>query len=156
VDQLPAVTATNLIPYAGHKLGVRPFMRAIGFLLPALLFASSTGVSIQTRDSLSVTAHIYSSILFTATPERSPNGVLPLEYQFAESGGTPPGMIFESYPCNKSGTTACPQIASSNGVFLDGIPTAPGSYKFILTATARDGTHKQGTRTFTVVVNDNR
>lgn len=110
----------------------------------------ASGISIDTKDSLSLTESVYSSILFTASPTNTSQSNVPIQYQFAGSGKPPEGMIFESYPCNKPGRSTCPQIASSNGIFLDGVPTSPGSYRVSVTATGPDG--RTCARLFTVTV----
>jgi hypothetical protein len=113
--------------------------------------APPKGVSIHTRDSLSLRQGTYSSLFFVAEPARTPKGNIPVQYQFTESGVTPPGMRFEIYPCNKPDTTVCPQVASSNGIFLDGTPAETGSFTFVIAAADTAG--KRASRQFTVVVN---
>jgi hypothetical protein len=112
----------------------------------------SASISIQTQDSLSVAKGIYSSIFFTAVPATKPGDELPIQYQLTGSG-SPPGMIFEAYPCNKPNKDVCPAVASANGIFLDGVPTAPGSYDVELTAT--DGASgNKGYAHFTLTIKD--
>jgi Putative Ig domain len=127
-----------------------PLHLAVFSLMVILLSAAPKGVHIQTRDSLSVRQGSYSSLFFFAEPVRAPGNNLPVQYQFTESGATPPGMRFESYACNKPDMKVCPQIASSNGIFLDGTPSETGSYTFTVTATDGD---RKGSQQFTIVVN---
>jgi hypothetical protein len=118
-------------------------------LLPVVLMATSgSGITISTKDSLELAPNIYTSILFTA--KTSTKSEVPLQYHFTESGQTPPGMIFESYPCNKPGQTVCPSIASSDGIYLDGVPGSSGSYT--VTITAIDVNGDQASKTFTIRV----
>ena len=105
-------------------------------------------ITIYTRDSLRLVTGVYASILFTAK-SRTQSSV-PVQYSFSQSGGAPPGMIFEGYPCNKPGKFVCPQLASADGVYLDGVPTASGSYRVTIVATRPDGS--KGFRAFTVNV----
>jgi hypothetical protein len=93
----------------------------------------------------------YSSLFFSAEPARTPESNLPVSFRFTESGVAPPGMMFETYPCNKPDTKVCPQVASSNGIFLDGTPTETGSYTFVITAI--DTVGRRVSRQFTIVVN---
>ena len=120
--------------------------------LMLLCAVAPRGPSIHTRDSLSLREGIYSSLFFTAEPVRSPRTNLPLQYRFTESGETPPGMKFEAYPCHKPHMPVCPQLATSNGTFLDGTPTETGSYTFVLTATDIEG--RKTSQRFTVAVHD--
>jgi hypothetical protein len=126
--------------------------RAILSLAIATLGATcSKSASVQTLDSLSLRQGTYSSLLFTGEPVRTPGSNLPVQYRFTESGATPPGMRFESYPCNKPDRKVCPQLARANGVYLDGTPEQAGSYTFVITAldvVARTKASQQ----FTVVV----
>ncbi len=123
-------------------------------LLPLTIVVLSAAppkaVSIQTRDSLSLRQGTYSSLYFVAEPVRDTETNLPVSYRFTESGQTPPGMIFEAYPCNKPGTEVCPQLASANGIYLDGAPAKTGSYTFVISATGPSGSVS---RSFTVIVN---
>ena len=124
-------------------------------LVFVLLFAAPANIiSVTTHDSTTIRQGTYSSIFFVAEPARAPGSTLPLQYQFAESGETPPGMKFETYPCNKPDTKVCPQVASANGVFLDGVPTAAGSYTVVITAV--DLAKKRASRQFTIVVEPRR
>lgn len=107
-------------------------------------------ISIHARDPLSIRQGDFSSIAFVAEPERTPGNNLPVPYRFTQTGTTPPGMKFESYPCNRPEQKACSQLASANGVFLNGAPTKTGSYSFVITA--NDGMNEASQR-FTVVVN---
>ena len=109
------------------------------------------GISIHARDSLSLRQATYSSLFFVAEPVRTPENNLPVQYNFTESGVTPHGMKFESYPCNKPDTKVCPQVTTSNGIFLDGTPTETGSYTFVITASDTAG--RRASQQFTVVVN---
>ena len=113
--------------------------------------ASPKGIHISTRDSLSLRQASYSSLFFVAEPARTQNNNLPVQYQLTESGATPPGLTFEMYPCNKPGRRVCPQIATANGIFLDGTPSEAGSYTFLITAADGDG--RRVSQQFTVVVN---
>jgi Putative Ig domain len=107
-------------------------------------------ISIHARDSLSLRQGTYASVLFVAEPARTPDSNLPLQYRFTESGVTPPGMKFETYPCNKPGRIVCSQLAISNGIFLDGTPTETGSYTFVITAA---DAAERASQQFTVIVN---
>lgn len=127
-------------------------MLALVFVL--LFAAPAKGISVTTHDSTTIRQGTYSSIFFVAEPARAPDSTLPLEYQFTESGETPPGMKFETYPCNKPDIKVCPQIASANGVFLDGVPSAAGSYTIVITAV--DLAKKRASRQFTIVVEPRR
>lgn len=109
-------------------------------------------LTVSTRDSLILTQGAYSSILFTA--KSSTRARVPVQYSFVESGAAPPGMIFENYPCNKPGHAACPQLASSDGIFLDGIPSSPGSYDVTIAATGPDGS--KGSQSFTIIIKARR
>lgn len=123
----------------------------LSLIMATLTAAASKDTSIQTRDSLSLRQDTYSSLLFSAEPARTRDSNLPVQYRFTESGATPPGMKFETYPCNKPGMKVCPQLASANGVYLDGTPERVGSYTFVITAldvVAGTNTAQQ----FTVVV----
>lgn len=113
--------------------------------------APPKGISIHTRDSLSLRQGTYSSLFFVAEPARAPDSNMPVQYQLTESGVTPRGMRFETYPCNKPNTTVCPEVASSNGIFLDGTPAETGSYTFVITAA--DAAGRKASQQFTVVVN---
>ena len=116
--------------------------------IAAGVFAAGAQMAITTKDSLSVKKGMYASILFTASKAET-QGV-PQSFTFKESGNAPPGMRFESYPCNKPGFSPCPALARADGVFLDGVPQAAGSYSFEITATDPEGNNtKQG---FTVKV----
>jgi len=110
-----------------------------------------TDISIKTRDSLSLTKGIYSSIFFGAVPANAPEDKMPTQYHLTGSGA-PPGMIFEPYPCNKPNTEVCPSLASSDGIFLDGVLTTPGSYEAKITAT--DASGRKGFARFTITVAD--
>jgi Putative Ig domain len=123
-------------------------------LLPILLLSqaglySASDISIFTRDSLVLTQGRYATIVFKAEAPASKNGV-PIQFTFATSGQTPPGMIFESYPCNKPGMQHCPALASSDSIYLDGVPTTPGSYR--VTITAKDARGESRSRDFTITV----
>jgi hypothetical protein len=131
-----------------HWLHVR--LAVLPFAIVMLSGAAPKGISIHTRDSLSLRQGTYSSIFFVADPARTPESNLPVQYQFTESGVTPPGMKFEAYPCNKPDTKVCPQVASSNGTYLDGTPAEKGSYTFLITATDTAG--RKASREFTVLV----
>lgn len=111
---------------------------------------SPRDVSIHTKDSLSLRQGSYSSVFFFAEPLNREDNNLPVQYQFAGSGTPPPGMIFEVYPCNKPNKPACPQVAASNGIFLDGTPKEAGSYTLLITATDGDG--RKSSQEFTVTV----
>src|SRR5438270_13850706 len=113
---------------------IRVLLAILPLTIIMLRAAPPRGVYIHTRDSLSLQKGIYSSLFFVAEPVRTPDSALPLQYQFTESGATPPGMRFEVYPCNKPDVTVCPQLASSNGIYLDGTPGQAGSYTFVITA----------------------
>lgn len=127
------------------------YLAVLSLTIVMLSAAPPKGVSIHTRDSLSLRQRTYSSVFFVAEPARTPDSDIPVQYQFTESGLTPPGMKFETYPCNKPDTTVCPQVASSNGIFLDGTPAETGSYTFVITAA--DGAGRRASRQFTVVIN---
>ena len=105
-------------------------------------------VIISTRDPLVLTRGVYSSILFSA--KSAVKRDIPLQYTFTESGRTPAGMVFESYPCNKPGQSVCPQVASSDGIYLDGVPSEIGSYNVTITATDPEGS--KGSQSFQIVV----
>lgn len=117
--------------------------------LPCIVLGSE--ISLSTKDSLSLARNTYASILITATGNASR---VPALYTFSESGSTPPGMIFESYPCNKPGHELCPSVAKPDGIFLDGVPTATGSYSFMVSA--KDSKGNRGSKQFTVVVRDSK
>jgi hypothetical protein len=119
-----------------------------------LLAAPAKNISVTTHDSTTIRQGTYSSIFFVAEPARASNSNLPVEYQFTESGETPPGMKFEAYPCNKPDTKVCPQLASANGVFLDGVATPAGSYTVVITAV--DLAKERASRQFTIVVEPRR
>jgi hypothetical protein len=136
---------------ATAKRRLRVQLAVLPLTIIMLSAASPRGIYIHTRDSLSLRQGIYSSLFFVAEPARTPDSNLPVQYRFTESGVTPPGMRFEIYPCNKPDVTVCPQVASSNGIFLDGTPTEAGSYTFVITATDTD--QRRASQQFTVVVN---
>ncbi len=137
------------------RLSQRPVQLTLLLLVLITLSAAATkGVYIHTRDSLSLRQGVYSSLFFFAEPARTPDNNLPVQYQFTESGVTPPGMTFEIYPCNKLDMTVCPQVATSNGIFLDGTPKQAGSYTFLITATTVG--RKRASQQFTVVVDPPR
>ena len=105
-------------------------------------------LTISTRDSLHLVKGVYASILFTA--KSGAQSKVPVQYSFSQSGDAPPGMVFESYPCNKPGQSVCPQLASADGVYLDGVPAAAGSYRVTIVATGPDG--NKASRAFAVIV----
>lgn len=109
-------------------------------------------ITVSTKDSLRLAEGTYSSILFTATP--STRMRMPVQYSFVESGFAPSGMIFESYPCNKPGQSICPQLARSDGIYLDGVPSSPGSFEVTITAADPDG--NKASRRFSIVVKARR
>ena len=117
---------------------------AVG-LLCALL---ASGINVSTKHSLSLTTDVYASILFTASGH-GPNGI-PSLYRFSESGNIPPGMIFETYPCNKPDHPPCLSVAKPDGIFLDGVPSTAGSYNIQITATDSKG--NKASRRFVVTV----
>ncbi|HEY7303271.1 MAG TPA: putative Ig domain-containing protein [Bryobacteraceae bacterium] len=98
---------------------------------------------------MSLSKSEYASILFTASGDS--DGV-PVLYRFEESGDIPPGMIFESSPCNKPGHPVCPSMARADGIFLDGAPEAAGSY--VVTITARNSKGGGITEKFTITVSE--
>jgi len=102
------------------------------YLLLLLWMGASQALSIRTRDSLTLHQGTYSSLLFLAEPARNPRTQLPEQYRFAESGQIPEGMKFESYPCNRPDQKTCSQLASANGIYLDGTPRTIGAYKFTI------------------------
>jgi hypothetical protein len=112
-------------------------------------FLQAPPVTIHARNALSLRAGVYSSIFFYAEPVRSLDNNLPVQYQFTASGKMPPGMKLESYPCNKPHTKVCPQLATANGIYLDGTPEKSGAYTLALTAS--DGVSTV-TREFAVTV----
>lgn len=120
-----------------------------------LLLASQGGihlvpdVRIRPQQSLVVSAGRYSRILFRAEHSDS-DAQVPASYAFKTSGSLPPGMVFENYPCQKPGEKNCPALASADGIYLDGVPTAPGSYKLTIKAIAPSG--ETAEREFTVTV----
>ena len=117
----------------------------------AMLTATSPDdLSLSTQHSLSLQQGAYASVLFLAAPARSANTNLPLQYRFTESGNIPPGMVFESAPCHKPHTKVCSQLASTNGIFLDGTAAQTGSYTFVITATTID--RRTVSKQFTVTV----
>ena len=59
-------------------------------------------------------------------------------------------MKFESYPCNKPNIKVCPELASANGIYLDGTPAESGSYTFVVTAEDPNGV--KAAQQFTVTV----
>ena len=123
--------------------------RFLFLALPCTVVASV--ISLSTRDSLSLAKNTYASILFIATGNAS--GV-PALYSFSESGSPPPGMIFERNPCNKPGHEPCPSVAKPDGIFLDGVPSAAGTYS--LTVSAKDSKGNKGSKQFTIVVQDSK
>ena len=127
-------------------------MKCLGlFLLVSGLLAAASHPAISTTDSLLVKKDVYSSILFTASAQ-SEEGTPPVAFSFRESGDTPPGMRFESYPCNKPGFSPCPALARANVIYLDGVPRSAGSYSFVITATDSTGNGIQ--ERFTVKVSN--
>lgn len=127
------------------RLAVLPLAIAL------LCSGAPQNIRIHTQDSLSLKQGIYSALYFVAEPARAPNSELPMQYQLTGSGATPPGMKFEPYPCNKPGMKVCPQVATSNGVYLDGVPQEAGSYSFVIIAI--DADERRASQEFTVVVN---
>ena len=119
------------------------------FILSGCAWAAET---IVTQDTLSLTVGEYSSILFRVSGGKKSQ--IPAQYSFANSGAAPLGMIFESYPCNKPGEKHCVMLASSDGIFLDGVPRKAGRYKITISAKASDGAGIQ--RGFTIMVKDKR
>lgn len=115
-----------------------------------LLTAAVTDLDITTNDSLLLSEGTYGSILFTASSTPPPDSQEPATIRFETSGDIPAGMLFERYPCNKPDTIACPALASSDGIYLDGVPRQSGSFQITITAT----NEQQGevTKQFTVVV----
>lgn len=107
----------------------------------------ASGITLSTSDSLSLTKGVYASILFTAGNH---SGAIPVLYHFSESGNIPPGMIFESNACNKPGQPACASVARADGIFLDGVPSAEGSYT--VTVTAKDSKGNRVSKRFTITV----
>jgi hypothetical protein len=128
--------------------------KAKRWLVP-LLFACSAGaylkpaIDIQTKDSLTLTAGTYRSLLFRAAKSTDEQGN-PIPYTFRTSGEPPKGMIFEGYPCHKPGLENCPALASSDGIYLDGVPEAAGSYRISIRAETVTG--ESGTREFVITV----
>jgi len=159
---LPDFKLANDFLACSRQLTVRPrvtvnrWIRVHFAVLPLTIImlsaASPRGIYIHTRDSLSLRQGLYSSVFFVAEPTRTPDSNLPVQYQFTESGATPPGMRFETYPCNKPDTTVCPQVAASNGIFIDGTPSEPGSYIFFITVTDVNS-RRRASQQFTIVVN---
>ena len=125
-----------------------------GPMISSLLFLLLAGppprITVGTRDLLTVRQGTYSSLFFLAEPSHLPSNDLPQQYRFSESGAVPPGMRFESYPCNKPSTKVCPQLASANGLYLDGTPAKAGSYQFVITVENSSG--EKVSRHFTVTV----
>ena len=126
------------------------------FVLVAQAGASlQSKITIHARQGLTITAGTYSSILFQAEyngDTQAPS--LPLQYEFHTSGDMPPGMLFENYPCNKPGQQNCPALASSDGIYLDGVPRAAGSYRVTISARTPGG--EAGERDFTITVKPSR
>jgi hypothetical protein len=139
------------LPYLRNKIG-RFTVLSLVFIL--VFAASAKDISVTTHDSTTIQQGTYCSIFFVAEPARAPGSTLPVEYQFTESGETPPGMKFETYPCNKPDIKVCPQLATANGIFLDGVPSAAGSYTVVITAV--DLAKKGASRQFTIVVGPRR
>lgn len=142
------LTISQSLTTAKWRTRVKPAVLSLAAIM--LSTASPRVIHIDTRDSLSLRQGTYSSLFFVAEPARAADTNLPVQYQFTESGVTPPGMKFEIYPCNKPDTAVCPQVASSNGIFLDGTPTEAGSYRFVIKAT--DVESRGASQQFTVVV----
>ena len=121
-----------------------------------LLLASQSGIHlvpdirIRAQHTLILTAGVYSAILFQAEAANGEKPQIPVTYQFKTTGEVPPGMVFESYPCHKPGEENCPALASSDGIYLDGVPATPGSYKITIKASAPDG--ESVSREFTITV----
>jgi hypothetical protein len=116
--------------------------------------STSGGITITTTDSLILTQGTYGKIGFKAQP---PNGYNGYTYSFTETG-TVPGMVFGSYPChNPAMTMACPLSGSNAGsyapniLYLDGVPTAAGT--FPITITAKDQSGNIGIQSFTITIN---
>jgi hypothetical protein len=113
----------------------------------------SPTISVRTKDSLVIAENRYASILFTAESSL-PNTAAPDQFSFRTAGDPPPGMIFESYPCHKPGVENCQALASSDGIYLDGVPTTAGSYHF--TITAKDAAGHSGKEQFTIAVKSSK
>ncbi|HEX4164297.1 MAG TPA: putative Ig domain-containing protein [Bryobacteraceae bacterium] len=114
--------------------------------LSLLLFASP--ITIHTSDSCVLAKDTYASILFAA--KGAPNTGVPTQFSFHTSGKTPPGMIFEGYPCHQPGKQNCQALASADGIYLDGTPATAGSYR--VSITAQDPAGNTRTQAFTITV----
>lgn len=125
-----------------------------------LLLAAQSGIHltpdirIRAQQTLILTAGTYSAILFQAEAASGDKPRIPASYQFETAGDVPPGMFFESYPCHKPGQENCPALASSDGIYLDGVPSAPGSFKVTIKASALNG--ETASREFTITVKPSR
>ena len=81
-------------------------------LFAFILFAvATTDITVSTKDSLTLWQGSYSSLLFTASFQRPPEGPVPAAFRFETSGEVPSGMIFEPYPCHKPNQQNCLAIA---------------------------------------------
>jgi hypothetical protein len=126
--------------------------RLVAFLICCGAAVAASQFSIYTTDSLRLMKGVYASILFTAGTGKPVTA--PVSFSFNESGNIPPGMRFESYPCNKPGKSPCPALARADGIFLDGVPTVPGIYNFTITASDPQGNNVH--QSFTVRVSNGK
>jgi hypothetical protein len=108
------------------------------FLLLQAGAPAASGISIRAKDPLTVTENKYASILFRAESSSPKTGV-PDQFSFKTAGDPPPGMVFESYPCHKPNMVHCTALASSDGIYLDGVPSKVGSYRVTITAKSAAG-----------------
>ncbi len=120
---------------------------AMMFVVSGAMIAASE-IKITASDSLSLQQGVYASITFTA--RSSGRDAAPATYKFSESGHVPPGMIFERYPCNKPGFSPCPTLARADAIYLDGTPSAAGSYTVTVTASEPQG--GKASQQFTITV----
>ncbi len=111
---------------------------------------SESRITISTDSSLALMRNVYATIRFTA--KGNPEANLPVLYHFTQTGNPPPGMIFESYPCNKPNREVCPSVASADTIFLDGTPTSAGSYT--VTINVRDAKGNESSQNFTITVSE--
>ncbi len=105
-------------------------------------------LTLHAHGSLVLATHTYAVIRFQVASVPKPD--IPAQFTFQTDGVPPPGMVFESYPCHRPGTKNCAALASADSVYLNGVPTTPGSYRVGITA--KDPRGHTLSQKFTVVV----